>query len=349
MHTNVKFGKTLTRTAEYQRSQTAKQPYKNVLCANHPSRHRGLTKYQGNEIIDIKQYKCGGNGQRVSDARSVKIHKRTEKSGKNTESGKRFKKPYKCMECGKSFSHISHLTYHQRINSGEKPYKCKECGKSFSQRNSLSYHRRTHTGEKPYKCMECGKCFTDSSHLKAHQRTHTGEKPYKCMECEKSFSDKRILSRHQRTHTGEEPYKCMECGKSFSEKRMLTWHQRTNTGVEPHKCMQCGMCFSGSGNLKTHQRIHTGEKPYKCMNLLPWFIYLTFQVPMQYCSLQHQTFHKRNVISTAMHLFGFRSASSIFLDLLLRAIHCFPVMYWTPYDLINCSSSVISFSLLIVS
>ena len=36
---------------------------------------------------------------------------------------------------------------------------------------------------------------------------------------------------------------------------------------------------------------------------LPWFMDLTFQVPMQYCSLQHQTFLPSPVTSTTGHFF----------------------------------------------
>ena len=67
---------------------------------------------------------------------------------------------------------------------------------------------------------------------------------------------------------------------------------------------------------------------------------LTFQVPMQYCSLQHQTLLPSPVTSTTGHCFCFRSVSSFFLELFL---HSSPVAYWAPTDLEISSFSVISF------
>ena len=52
---------------------------------------------------------------------------------------------------------------------------------------------------------------------------------------------------------------------------------------------------------------------------LPWFIDLTFQVPVQYCSLQHRTFLPSPVTSTTGCCFCFGSIPSFFLELFL---HC---------------------------
>ena len=56
---------------------------------------------------------------------------------------------------------------------------------------------------------------------------------------------------------------------------------------------------------------------YLTSSNLPWFIDLTFQVPMQYCSLQHRTLLPSLVTSTTGWCFSFCSISSFFLELFL--------------------------------
>ena len=72
---------------------------------------------------------------------------------------------------------------------------------------------------------------------------------------------------------------------------------------------------------------------------------LTFQVDMQYCSLQHWTLLLSPVISTTGCCFCFGSTSSFFLELFL---HWSPVAYWAPTDQRSSSFSVLSFCVFIL-
>ena len=84
---------------------------------------------------------------------------------------------------------------------------------------------------------------------------------------------------------------------------------------------------------------------YLITSNLPWFMGLTFQVPMQYCSLRHQTLLPSSVTSTTGCGFCFGSVSSFFLELFL---HWSPVAYWAPTNLRSSSFSVLSFCLFIL-
>ena len=78
---------------------------------------------------------------------------------------------------------------------------------------------------------------------------------------------------------------------------------------------------------------------------LPSFMDLTFQVPMQYCSLQHWTLLLSPVTSTTGYCFWFGSIPSFFLELFL---HYSPVAYWALIDLGSSSFSILSFCLFIL-
>ena len=63
--------------------------------------------------------------------------------------------------------------------------------------------------------------------------------------------------------------------------------------------------------------------------ILLWFMNLTFQVPMQYCSLQHRTLLPSPVTFTTGCCFLFGSVSSFYLELFLH----WSVAYWAPTNL----------------
>ena len=80
-----------------------------------------------------------------------------------------------------------------------------------------------------------------------------------------------------------------------------------------------------------------------CLNMLnlPWFMNLTFQVLMQYCSLQHWTLLSPSDTSTDECCFCFGPA--ILMGAISNYLLCLPGAYWTPSGLEGSSSGVISF------
>ena len=84
------------------------------------------------------------------------------------------------------------------------------------------------------------------------------------------------------------------------------------------------------------------------MSNLPWFMDRTFQVPMQYCFLQHRTLLSLPDTFTTESHFCFGPNATFFLELLVTALHSSPVAYWTLSILGGSSSGVISFCLYIL-
>ena len=84
---------------------------------------------------------------------------------------------------------------------------------------------------------------------------------------------------------------------------------------------------------------------YLTTSNLPWFTDLTFQLHMQYCSLQHRALILSPVTSTTGWCCCFGSVSLLFLGLFL---HCSPVAHWAPTNLGSSSFSVLSFCLFIL-
>ncbi|XP_031618269.1 testis-specific zinc finger protein topi-like [Contarinia nasturtii] len=114
-------------------------------------------------------------------------------------------KPFECTKdgCNRKFTIRPDLNDHVRkAHTGERPYKCLDCQKTFLTGSVYYQHRLIHRNERRYGCSTCEKRFHRSDALKNHERIHSGEKPYACGACAKTFRqkgdrDKHFRSRHQ--------------------------------------------------------------------------------------------------------------------------------------------------------
>lgn len=176
-------------------------------------------------------------------------------------------RPFKCLQCGKSFKRATDVKGHLRYHSGERPFSCDQCDKKCILQSHLKTHLTVHTNEKPFLCSICGKGFSRLSTFKDHENIHTGVRAHECPECGNTFITANALKMHQRTHTGEKPYKCSYCERSFSHSGALKRHERVHTGERPYHCPLCGRTFTQSSNLLTHVNKHCPKSHWSTLTL----------------------------------------------------------------------------------
>ncbi|XP_075461247.1 uncharacterized protein LOC142497397 isoform X2 [Ascaphus truei] len=181
---------------------------------------------------------------------------------------------YNCIDCGKRFSKMSDLRFHQgshrmkmktfngcviQLKSHQKIQACQK----LSINDKLSHAgsiKNILSGGKSITCVVYGKNVNPSTNLVQSQKTLIRERRFICRFCGKRFQNNSNLIGHERIHTGEKPFECQECGKSFSQKANLTTHQRLHTGERPFVCVTCGKSFAQKINLLTHEKTHAKKK-----------------------------------------------------------------------------------------
>ncbi|TRY62154.1 hypothetical protein TCAL_09524 [Tigriopus californicus] len=193
----------------------------------------------------------GRPGQQPSSAASSRVNNKTSMNGFK---GIKADKPFRCLECKKSFSTRSGYAKHEQLhctNQIQKSFSCKYCNKGYTSLSALKMHIRTHT--LPCKCDICGKSFSRPWLLQGHVRTHTGEKPFSCSYCTRSFADKSNLRAHLQTHLQTKKYSCPGCKKTFSRMSLLNKH--TDSGCHGlqsrnEECVQTLMGLSAGGLMR---------------------------------------------------------------------------------------------------
>ncbi|XP_036123381.1 zinc finger protein 445 [Molossus molossus] len=168
---------------------------------------------------------------------------------------------HKCSDCGRTFSHSSHLAHHQRLHTQEKPFKCRVCGKAFRWSSNRARHERIHTGLKPYKCGLCDKAFQRMYAYHLHQETHANQKFLESSWCKEALAYGSQLD-HLQDQSGEKLFDCSQCRKSFHCKSYILQHQRIHTQEKPYKCTKCRKTFRWRSNFSRHKRMHQEEKFY---------------------------------------------------------------------------------------
>ncbi|KAH8921341.1 hypothetical protein BT69DRAFT_1283270, partial [Atractiella rhizophila] len=184
-------------------------------------------------------------------------------------------KPYKCLYagCSNAYSRPSKLADHERSHTGDRPFRCLQCGKTYRKDQHLTVHMRTHLSEedRTFVCAneECGKRFWTATHLKIHVKSQhdvsAEGKRYQCPDCPQHFRKHHLLRSHMHLNhptSSALPFPCTHdnCSKSFDSASKLRAHMKShdpNRYVCTHpNCLKEGMSasFSKWSDLQRHTK-----------------------------------------------------------------------------------------------
>nr|CAI5865333.1 unnamed protein product [Callosobruchus analis] len=184
------------------------------------------------------------------------------------------KRPFECVQCGKTYRQRSHLNSHTRYECGKPPsFHCFHCGKQFHQKSNYKAHLKKYHGDdytvqqflcfafdfvhKPFGCERCGKFYKQKSNLNRHVRYECGKPPsFQCYHCGRQFHQHSNYKTHMKTYH-DRPFGCTNCAKAYKRKSHLTRHIRYECGKPPSfHCDFCHRKFRQQSNYKTHLKSH---------------------------------------------------------------------------------------------
>ncbi|MDO6408992.1 RHS repeat domain-containing protein [Pantoea phytobeneficialis] len=163
----------------------------------------------------------------------------TSRSTSSEQAATVVKNKYVCSHCAESFSALSALRNHGRMEHPTEGHLCSQagCGKKFDTKYKLNKHVKIVHGEKAFACdwPSCDSRFTNQAYLTNHKKIHAAREKLLCSHpgCNKYYTTPVSLNIHAKTHQEQEKLLCLECGAAFKNKGNLTRHQYRNCPFRP--------------------------------------------------------------------------------------------------------------------
>ena len=143
-----------------------------------------------------------------------------------------------CQYCSKMLCGTRERIAHERIHTGERPYKCQQCEKSHTKMSHLTRHSRDiHKCEVKRREETRDAFLIDTSKVRLNKSMSWVSK--QCKYCSIILSSNDQKAGHERLHTGDKTF--THCDRTFTQIGSVVAHVRSvHEGMPPHKCKHCG-------------------------------------------------------------------------------------------------------------
>ena len=178
----------------------------------------------------------------------------------------------RCTICGKEFTNLTKLTYHQTSVHGIFDvsifvHKCDLCNMGSRTMKALNRHKILYHYRNMLQCEKCKFEALTAKKMKTHRLTHEEKiiKYLTCSLCDFRSPFEKALSIHRlRVHDG---YCCNKCESRFTSSYALKQHKLIHTELE---CKECNFVAPAKRDIIVHYKdIHKGMKCLKCENRFP--------------------------------------------------------------------------------